>query len=320
MMRGGGMRFAHMLAPPLVALLVPASAQATFPGQNGRIAFVRPGEGIFTVNPDGNSRKRVTPEDVPGGRCDSEPSFAPSGLKLAFQTCDPARHATAIGVMAVDGADRRLVARDSRALASPQTPAFSPGGVRVAFAAGVSTTRLFSVAADGTRRRRLNEVGYSPAWSRAGLAYTVPFNRTRWCNSTQLDDVWAFDPALTRTRRLTKNHSSYSPDWSPDGRRVAYTRDYSVSSADTKRVREGTRDCKVVVRKAQAYGPQIVVARGNGKGGRRLTGEGGSEPAWSPDGKLIAFERGGYIWTMTSDGHRATRVTKGSQPAWQPLP
>jgi Tol biopolymer transport system component len=303
----------------VACLAAPACAQATFPGRNGRIAFVRPGLGIYTVKPDGSARKRVTPAGVAGGGCDSDPAFAPSGLELAFQTCDPARHATAIGVMGATGAGRRLVVRDSAALPSPQTPAFSPGGPRLAFAAGASDTRLFSIAADGTRRRRLKQLGYAPAWSRAGLAYTVPINRTRWCNSTQLDDVYALDPTLRVRRRLTRNNGSYSPDWSPTGRRVAYARDYSVSAGDVNRVR-GTRDCKLVVRTAQRYGPEIVVAKPSGKSAHRLTGRGGSVPSWSPDGTLIAFERDGYIWTMTAGGHHATRITKGTQPAWQPLP
>ncbi|HKP90676.1 MAG TPA: hypothetical protein VJT75_11980 [Thermoleophilaceae bacterium] len=312
------MRRALALAA-LAACLAPACAQASFPGRNGRIAFVRPGLGIYTVKPDGTARKRVTPEGVAGGSCDSDPAFAPSGLELAFQTCDPARHATAIGVMGADGAGRRIVVRDSAALPSPQTPAFSPGGLRLAFAAGAADTRLFSLGLDGKRRKRLRQLGYAPAWSGAGLAYTVPINRTRWCNSTQLDDVYALDPTLTRRRRLTSNNGSYAPDWSPDGRRVVYARDYSVSSTDAGRVK-GTRDCKVVVRKAERYGPEIVVARANGKGAHKLTGKGGSEPAWSPDGTLIAFERAGYIWSMTADGHRATRLTKGTQPTWQAVP
>jgi Tol biopolymer transport system component len=307
------------LALAVLACIAPASAHAAFPGRNGRIAFVRPGLGIYTVKPDGSSRKRVTPTGVPGAGCDSEPAFAPSGLELAFQTCVPARHATAVGVMGATGTGRRVVVADSAALPYPQTPAFAPSGARLAFAAGASDTRLFSIGLDGKRRRRLDQLGYAPAWSGAGLAYTVAVNRARWCNSTQLDDVYALDPALTRRRRLTKNHGSYAPDWAPDGRHVAYTRDYSVSGADAGRVRNA-RDCKVAIREARLYGPEIVVAKASGKNGHRLTQRGGSEPAWSPDGQLIAFERAGYIWTMTADGHRAKRVTKGTQPAWQPLP
>ena len=301
------------------ACLAPACAHASFAGRNGRIAFVRPGEGIFTVKADGTSRRRVTPEDAPGGRCDSDPAFAPSGAVLAFQTCAPARHSTAIGVMGLRGEPRRIVVRDSSAVRYPQTPAFAPGGARLVFAAGAFDTRLFTVGPDGTRRRRLKQLGYEPAWSRAGLAYAAPVNRERWCNSTQLDDVFALDPALRVRRRLTRNNGSYAPDWSPDGRRVAYTRDYSVSGADAGRVRD-TRDCKVVVRKAQRYGPEIVVAKASGKSGHRLTQLGGSAPSWSPDGTMIAFERDGYVWAMTADGHNATRLTKGTQPAWQPLP
>jgi Tol biopolymer transport system component len=313
------MRRSVAAAALMLLVLGPAGAHASFPGRNGRIAFVRPGLGIYTVKPDGTSRKPVTPAGAAGGGCDSEPAFAPSGRELAFQTCDLARHATAVGVMGLKGEGRRIVARDAAPVASPQTPAFSPGGLRLAFAAGARDTRLFSVVLDGTRRRGLGQTGYAPSWSRAGLAYTVPLNRTRWCNSTQLDDVYALDPELRKRRRLTRNYGSYSPDWAPDARHVAYTRDYSVSSSDARRVR-GTRDCKVVVRKAQRYGPEIVVARANGKHGHRLTQLGGSEPAWSPDGTLIAFERSGYIWTMTSDGHHATRITKGTEPSWQPLP
>ena len=36
-------------------LALPAAAQATFPGENGKIAFVRGGD-IWTMNPDGAVR------------------------------------------------------------------------------------------------------------------------------------------------------------------------------------------------------------------------------------------------------------------------
>ena len=74
-----------------------------------------------------------------------------------------------------------------------------------------------------------------------------------------------------------------------------------------------------VVRKAARYGPEIVVASANGGHARRLTRKGGADPAWSPDGKLIAFERGGWIWTMRPNGKEQRRLVRGTQPAWQPL-
>jgi Tol biopolymer transport system component len=298
------------------------TASAAFPGANGRIAFVRPGRGIWTVLPDGSGRTRVSPSGVPGAGCDSDPSFSPSGLALVFQTCDPERHATAVATMTVAGLDRRTVVGSSSSVPSPQTPTFSPDGKRLAFAAGASAaTRLFAIRLDGRKRRRLDQVGYSPSWSAtAGLAFTVPLNQRRFCNSTQLDDIYRLDPTLKHRHRLTKTYGSYDPDWSPDGKRIAYTRDYTVGNGDAKQVRRTPMDCKRRLRAASAYGPEIVVARANGKHAKRLTRTGGSDPAWSPDGKLIAFVRSGWIWTMRPSGHGLKRIVRGTQPSWQPLP
>ncbi|MFL6468753.1 MAG: S9 family peptidase [Pyrinomonadaceae bacterium] len=47
-----------------------------------------------------------------------------------------------------------------------------------------------------------------------------------------------------------------------------------------------------------------------------------SAPRWSPDGKLIAFIKGGQVWTMESDGRRERQLTKlssgASNPVWSP--
>jgi Tol biopolymer transport system component len=308
------MRRALVLALAVAATgLGAADAHAAFPGFNGRIAFVRPGEGIFSVQPDGSARLRVSPD---GATCDSEPSFSASGLQLAFQTCDPARHATAIGTMTTTGLERWTLAGNS-----PQTPAFSPSGARIVFAAGASaSTHLAVVDADGTGRRRLKAVGYAPSWSvTRRVAFTVPLNRRNWCNSTELDDVYVLGSSLKRAHRMTRNYGSYAPDWSPDGKRIAYTRDFTVGRGDAKHVHGTPMDCKPLVRKATRYGPEIVVARANGKHARRLTHTGGSDPAWSPDGKLIAFERSGWIWTMRPNGKGQRKLVHGTQPTWQPL-
>jgi Tol biopolymer transport system component len=43
------------------------------------------------------------------------------------------------------------------------------------------------------------------------------------------------------------------------------------------------------------------------------------DPAWSPDGRRLAFARGGEIWVMNADGSGARSLGVGGQePAWSP--
>jgi Tol biopolymer transport system component len=59
-----------------------------------------------------------------------------------------------------------------------------------------------------------------------------------------------------------------------------------------------------------------VQARG---GEPRLLLRNGDEPAWSPDGRRVAFVRGGDIDLLDLASGRVVRAMgQGSSPAWQP--
>ena len=71
----------------------------------------------------------------------------------------------------------------------------------------------------------------------------------------------------------------------------------------------------------------VYVMNPDGSDPRRLTTAGGEYPAWSPDGKQIAFARGkneaSEIWVMNADGSGQKRVTDrpaatDTSPAWSP--
>jgi hypothetical protein len=117
-------------------------------------------------------------------------------------------------------------------------------------------------------------------------------------------------------RFISPGNGEGLPNLSPDGRRMAYTI-YSGNPADylgTSRRPQGRI--------------QVVVANQAGADARELTFEGDNQdPAWSPDGKQIAFlsnREGGFdLWVMNADGSNQRQMTRtgakrANNPVWSP--
>ena len=65
---------------------------------------------------------------------------------------------------------------------------------------------------------------------------------------------------------------------------------------------------------------QIVVASIDHGHRRELVREGAYEPAWSPDGKLIAYQCEGEVCVVSADGSGDARrlAPDGGDPSWAP--
>jgi Tol biopolymer transport system component len=114
----------------VVALVVPKKhAQAAFPGQEGKIAFVSNRAGgldIYTMNPSGKKAKRIT--SVP--RPDLMPSWSPDGTKIAYSHISSNFLCFAsIHTINADGSNGKEVTSGD----CDVNPAFSPSGRKIVF-------------------------------------------------------------------------------------------------------------------------------------------------------------------------------------------
>jgi hypothetical protein len=284
-----------------VPLLVAAPAHAAFPGPNGSIAFLR----VTTVCGDPNPCRLENVRSSSGlvfGR-GTNPAWSADGQRLAFAD------GTDIYTVKPDGSDRQLVLDWNQDV---EGIAWAPSGDRLAAALGVCVqsvcrTDIHVIDLGPSGAQSVVNItpdlyaDNNPAWSPGGDR--IAFDTTRDGNN----DVYTMDVDGGNLTRLTTNPAGDSdPNWAPSGDALAFTS-----------TRDGT--------------DAIYTMNPNGTAQTRRTGLGAGvsrQPAWSPDGRYIAFSgvRGQWGFTqlvvITADGTSETPYGGGQgeadyEPDWQ---
>jgi TolB protein len=218
-----------------------------------------------------------------------------------------------------DGTQRRRVIKGPIIQAS-----WSPDGRRIAYTRSEGDTHpeIWVADADGTNARRLAPsapvgIDSAPDWSPDGRRLVFQGEWMRPDEELALD-MFIVEVANARLTRLTWTPLDweFNPAWSPDGSQIAYSRGNARDDDGIYLLDLGSRRTRAITRVSYSD---------------RRAGTEHDEPAWSADGRRIAFQLRAYangdlrpaIQSMNANGTNRRRIVSTESgllgtPSWSP--
>jgi Tol biopolymer transport system component len=332
---------------PLACLVVASSAstaQATYPGGNGRIAYQVEGEDgpthLWWADPDLSDASQLTF----GDHNEFDASWSADGTTLVFSTDVNSTDEPPLDGFRLDIATLNVLTGEHHVFETGavvnEQPSFSPDGSRILFAGCFSACDPSTTIGPGLYTIRSTDGGdlrqviglpqgvdflqwprYSPDGSRITFAGVKEPSWRRQGGAPREGAVYVVNADGTGLRRLTPDGFllNYTAEWSPDGSQLAMQTDW----------RPGTR-------------PSLWIMNADGSNLHRLTDEipvpakqstsfqASFAPTWAPDGSVIMFNCAPSelsFWdfcTIRPDGSARTLVRSTPEfehrPTWQPIP
>jgi Tol biopolymer transport system component len=280
-------------------------AHAAYPGEDGRIAFVRANQ-IYTMGPGGGSVTRLT-----WAGKNYRPKWSPDGRRISYiHEVDGRRD---VWVMYRRGGGKRAVTTTGDVTSAGAS--WSPDGKTLAYAAS-GVLHLISTAAGSTPT---TPSGYQTnSWCAGDPLPVIPVDRFL---------AWSPDGSRIALYNQDDCYFDYAMWWFYPATGETYQ--YLAAGADCCGYAEWTdlffgpggtfgyseRDGGDY---GEEYGPRLIVYPGFAS----RAGDTGGAP--SPSGHHMAFTNNAsgtaYVMRADIDGTDRRRLTVGYQPDWQPRP
>ena len=314
-----------------------ATAVATTPGRNGKIAFRRYFDpaaheswgAVFTINPDGTGTRQIT--QPARGAVDDQPAWAPNGSLITFsRLCPNPNEPEHVWVVAPDGSGLTPVGplcppgADPLTCSNESQASFSPDSTQLVFGIGnghvvndqIEHAAIAIMNLDGSSRHVVYEAAPfsadlgGPKFSPDGKQ--LVFERINSSTGSPAGGRAVFEVGAdgANLRRLTpwSENDGDNPDWSPNGAWILF-RSFIDLAAQS----------------------QVFVIHPDGTGRKQIThfrkGIHLTSSSFSPDGRSIVLGKGPEggnidVFTMRLDGTHLHRVTRSklwdSAPDWGP--